>query len=95
MFEITIKDLETGEVTEKQTTDGYVVICIEKDEGRTSIEKCSIEDISDVIAVNGTLRGAARIGIAKWDAFRDHEEQKSKEKARAIFEALSHMTDDE
>ena len=95
MFEITIKDLETGKVTERQTTDGYAVIYVAEEENRAIVVNCSIEDISNVIALNGTLRGAARIGVAKWDTFRDHEEQKAKEKTRAIFEALGHMTDDE
>ena len=97
MFEITIKDLETGEVRTKQETRGLVVLCIRQEGEKDTciIHQCSVDDISNVFAGSAELRSAARLGLAKYEARKDMEEEEGREKAYKLFKALNALKDDE
>lgn len=97
MFEITIKNLEGGEVTD-YTAEGFALVVMkEDDDGDTSVDlrETSIDKISNVIAMSGTLRAAARIGIAKYDGRKDIDEEKGREKMEGIKELIKKMTEDD
>ena len=93
MFEITIKNLENNKVT-TYLPEGFCLMAIDIGEGEeqkdtVDIRETSIENMSNVIAVNGKLRASARIGLAKHDSFKDCEEDEEREKLKALFESLA------
>lgn len=95
MFEITIKNLEDGKVTD-YTAEGFALMVMKEDDDTSvDLRETSIDNISNVIGMSGTLRAAARIGIAKYDGRKDVDEEKGREKMEGVMELLKKMAEDD
>ena len=90
MFEITIKNLEDGKVTD-YTAEGCCMLLmrVEGDEKHdvVDVRETSVDKMSNVIARNGRLRAAARIGVAKYDGDQDVKDEESRRMLDKIFKS--------
>ena len=97
MFEIIVKNLEN----EKESlikADGYVLMSINRNDEEPDgvrIETCSVDEISNAIAVNGHMRAAARLAIAKYDGLRDVRREEKEEKMEKVLGLLKGMEEEE
>lgn len=99
MFEITIKNLESNEVTEYKV-DGLCLMTMEKNDhddidSNLDVRNTCVDDISSVIAANGTMRAAARLGIAKHEGAQDVGEEEGRKRMKGIMEALKKAVKEE
>ena len=93
MFEVTIKDLENGEVKEQLVTEGICLLAIrgENEPDTVLIMNASIDGISTAIGNDGTMRAAARLGIAKYEGLQDVKREDEQKKIRRMIEMLESL----
>ena len=91
MFEIKITNLETGEEEKTMEADGMLLLTMNEDEDKPNsvvLMETSIEEMSNVMALDGMVRAACRLAIAKWDGMKDAEQSKSRETLGNIIDVL-------
>jgi len=91
MFEIKITNLETGEEKRTLQADGVLLVTMNEDEDKpdtVSIMETSIEEMSNVMALDDDVRAACRLAIAKWDGMKDSEQKKRNDKLGSIMDVL-------
>lgn len=90
MYEITIRNLETNEVVD--TAQNEMVLAIAYgggDERADSVALIgSIDPLSYALLHNGNVRAACRLGIAKWEAKMDIEQEKIRQMKGEIGKML-------
>ena len=91
MFEIKITNLETGKEKRTLQADGMLLLTMNEDEDKPEsivIMETSIEEMSNAMALDGQVRAACRLAIAKWDGMKDAEQSKSRETLGNIIDVL-------
>lgn len=91
MFEIKITNLETGEEKETLQADGMLLVTMNEDEDKPEsvvIMETSIEKMSNAMAIDGDVRAACRLAIAKWDGMKDSEQKESRKMLGSFVDML-------
>lgn len=93
MLEIKIKNLEDGVELEYEA-DGLLLLTMNEDDNKCNdvvVLETSIEKMSKVMALNGTVRAACRLALAKWDGFKDAKEEKTGELVEKLVGAMKDL----
>ena len=93
MLEIKIKNLEDGKELEYEA-DGLLLLAMNEDDDKCDnvvMLETSIEKMSNALAMNGTVRAACRVALAKWDGFKDAKEEKTGELVEKLVGAMKDL----
>lgn len=93
MYEITIRNLETNEVVDTAQNDMVLAVAYSDVDGRADSVALygSIDPLSYALIHNGNVRAACRLGIAKWEAKKDIEQEKMRQTKSEIEKMLEDL----